>query len=454
MSSTAKLVQDELLIREKPVKALFVFSLPIILGQLFMEFYSMMDSVVVGRYVSAEALAAVGATHSLTNFFIWFAFGGAIGASVVQGRYYGAEEYGKMKTATYTALITLVTLSAVLGVFGFFCGRGIMAFLRTPADVIGLAASYLRIYFLGLPFMFMYDVLANMFNALGKSRIPLYFLIFSSLLNIGLDVLMVRGFHLGVAGAALATVIAQGVSATLSAVVLFRYMNRLSDEKVPLFSGKECLAMTKIAIPSILQQSTVSIGMMAVQSVANSFGAQMLAGYSAASRIDAICIVPGASLSNALTNYTAMNLGAKRTDRVKQGLRAATVIVAGYSAVIFVVLRLFRVPIIRMFLGENLTRTSLQTGVAFLGFTCFFYFLIGFKFQVDGLLRGAGDMGWSTFANMANLGARVALSFLFAGLIGIPIVWMALPVGWGLNGLISFLHYRKGTWIHKKVGTV
>ena len=220
----------EYLIQEKPLKALLVFALPMIIGNLFQQFYTMVDSVVVGRFVGEQALAAVGASYSLTTVFISIAIGGGVGASVITSQYFGAREYGKMKNSVRTALMAFLVLSLVLGSFGLLFSRQIMIWLNTPKEALPQAAEYLRIYFLGLPFLFMYNILSSIFNALGNSRTPLYLLIFSSLLNIGMDLVMVQMFHLGVAGVAIATVIAQGLSAVISFCLLLRLLGTYRDE--------------------------------------------------------------------------------------------------------------------------------------------------------------------------------------------------------------------------------
>ena len=219
-------MEKDYLIQKKPFAALVLFSLPIVVGNLFQQTYTLADSAIVGRYVSQQALAAVGACNALTNIFICVAIGGGIGASVLVSRYFGAREHGKMVTAMYTILLVFLTLSIALGMFGLWQGRRIMVLLRTPEDVLDLAVEYLRIYFAGLPFLFMYNVLQAMFNALGRSRIPLVFLILSSLFNIALDWILVTRYGLGVAGVAWATLIAQSLSAVLSFLVLLAYLGK------------------------------------------------------------------------------------------------------------------------------------------------------------------------------------------------------------------------------------
>jgi len=301
---------DDYLIQKKPFNALMVFSLPIIIGNLFQQTYTMADSAIAGRFVGERALAAIGASNSLTNIFICIAIGGGIGASVKISQYFGAKNYIRMKAAINTALITFLIISILLGGVGLLFSRSIMIELNTPSDTLDMAVVYLNIYFIGLPFLFMYNVLSSIFNALGKSRIPLAFLIFSSLFNILLDWISVTTFQMGIAGVAWATLIAQGISALLSFIVLSVQLKKIDGHNNAVFAREELLPMSKIALPSILQQSVVSIGMMLVQSVINGFGSETLAGFSAAMRIESMCVVPMVGIGNALSSYTAQNIGA------------------------------------------------------------------------------------------------------------------------------------------------
>lgn len=439
-------MENDYLVQKKPFSALFVFALPIIIGNLFQQAYTMADSAVVGRFVSEKALAAVGASYSLTNIFICIAIGGGIGASVIVSRYYGAKQYDKMKTAVFTSFISFLLISLLLAAFGLLFSKKIMILLNTPADVLDMAIVYLNIYFLGLPFLFMYNVLSAMFNALGKSRIPLYFLIFSSVFNIALDVIFVTQFDMGVAGVAWATLIAQGISVILSCIVLIRELRKLECGHKKLFDKTELLTMTKIALPSILQQSTVSIGMMLVQSVVNSFGSEALAGFSGAMRVESICIVPMMGIGNAVSSYTAQNIGARKENRVVEGYHVSNKMVIACAVAICLILELFNRQIISLFLGADGTEVAMSTGENYLTFMGWFFCLIGFKMTVDGLLRGAGDMKMFTIANLVNLFIRVAVSVSFAPRFGIQVIWYAVPIGWLVNWIISFLQYRTGKW--------
>lgn len=444
-------MEKDYLIRRRPIAALLIFALPMMLGNFFQQLYTMADSAIVGRLVGEEALAAVGASYSLTNVFISIAIGGGVGASVITGQTFGRRDFSRMKRSVSTALLSFLAISIVLGGVGLALSRQIMVLLRTPANILDDATTYLNIYFLGLPFLFMYNVLSSMFNALGRSRIPLYLLIFSSVLNVALDIYMVGPLQMGVAGAAWATLIAQGISAVLSFCIFLKelraYPGSLSGR---LFDVAELKNMAKVALPSILQQSTVSIGMMLVQSVVNSFGSQMLAGYSAAMRIESVCIVPMSAMGNAISSYTAQNIGAGRQDRVRAGYRVSYGMVFALAAAICLVVQLLAGQLISLFLEDGST-VAFETGMACTRFMAWFYALIGLKMISDGVLRGAGDMTMFTVANLVNLGLRVVLAVTLAPRFGIQFVWMAVPMGWLVNYLISFFQYRTGKWakLHK-----
>lgn len=439
-------MKNDYLITENPLKALIVFAIPMIIGNLFQQAYTMADSAIVGRLVGEKALAAVGAAYSLTNIFICVAIGGGMGASVIVSQYFGHGNYGKLKKTVYTALVSFLVISVMLGVIGLAFSKNIMIAMNTPVEVLDMSVTYLQIYFLGLPFLFMYNVLSSMFNALGKSRIPLYFLIFSSVFNIILDWVFVADFALDVAGVAWATLIAQGVSVLGSFTVLRKELKKLEGASDGIFEAEELLPMAKIALPSILQQSTVSIGMMLVQSVVNSFGAESLAGFSTGMRIESICIVPMAAVGNAISSYTAQNIGAGQLKRVSKGYVQANKMVIFFGAVICVILELFPTQFITLFLGADGSQVAIATGYGYLVFMGFFFFMIGFKMAADGVLRGAGDMKLFTIANLVNLSIRVIMAMTLAPRFGIAWVWYAVPIGWTANFVISYLEYRTGKW--------
>lgn len=431
-----------------PGRALLFFAFPLILGNLFQQFYNIMDSVVVGKFVSENALASVGASYAVTNVFIAVAIGGGMGSSVIISQFLGAGRMAKMKTAVSTTLISFLAVSAALGAFGLAFNDRILSLMNVPDNIFEDAALYLRIYFWGLPFLFMYNVQASVFNSLGDSKTPLKLLIFSSLLNIVLDLLFVIELHMAVKGVAVATLIAQGLSAALSFLILMRKLKgyRQESEDFQLYDREMAASMTRVALPSILQQSIVQLGILLVQSVVNTFGSSVIAGYSAGTRIESISIVPMLAIGNAMSTFTAQNMGAGNQRRVKEGYRICYIALAGFAMALCAVTQMFGKLFISAFLDAEASAEAFSVGMAYAGFISFFYILIGLKATTDGLLRGAGDMTVFTVANLANLAIRVFVANYFAPRYGIQFVWYAVPLGWAANYLLSFAWYLTGHW--------
>ena len=437
--------KDEYLITDVPLKALTFFAMPMILGSFFQQIYNMADSIIVGQFVGSAALAAVGACAALTNVFICV----ALGAGVLVSRYFGAREYGKMKTIVSTSLISFLILSIVLGVVGFRFSYSMMSVLQTPADILDDAVLYLRIYFVGFPFLFMYNILSNMFTSIGESKIPLGLLIFSSILNIFMDLWMVAGLGLGVFGAALATLIAQGISAVFSFLLFLSRMRRYKSH-FGWFDRKELYSMLQVAVPSVLQQSTVSIGMLIVQAVVNPFGTQALAGYAATMRVENVFSLIFVSIGNAVSPYVSQNLGAKKIERIKKGYHAALVLDIFFAVLAFIVIEALHTQISSLFLGKDGTTLAYQVSEEYMRWLGYFFIFMGIKMATDGVLRGLGIMCPFLIANMVNLAIRLFVALVFAPRFGIAFVWLAVPAGWFANFLISYVALRR-SWPNDKV---
>ena len=434
--------KDGYLITDAPLKALTVFALPMILGSFFQQIYNMADSIIVGQYVGSSALAAVGACAALTNVFICVALGAGVGAGVLVSRYYGSGNYSRMKTIVSTSLISFLILSVFLGIFGFCFSHLMLGVLQTPVDILDEAVLYLRVYFVGFPFLFMYNILSTMFTSIGESKIPLALLIFSSVLNILMDIWMVAGLGLGVFGAAVATLIAQGISAILSLVIFFCRMRRYKSS-FRLFDGQELRSMLKIAVPSVLQQSTVSVGMMIVQAVVNPFGTQALAGYAATMRVENVFSLIFVSIGNAVSPYVSQNLGAGKIGRIRKGYHAALVLDICFAVLAFAVIETLHTPISSLFLGKDGTAFAYQVSGDYMRWLGYFFIFMGIKMATDGVLRGLGIMRPFLAANMVNLAIRLAVALICAPRFGIEFVWLAVPAGWLANFLISYAALRK-----------
>ncbi len=445
--------KDEYLITERPLKALTTFAMPMILGSFFQQVYNMADSIIVGQFVGSSALAAVGACAALTNVFICVALGAGVGAGVLVSRYFGAHSYGKMKTIVSTSLISFFLLSVFLGVFGCCLSHPMMRVLQTPTDILDAAVLYLRVYFVGFPFLFMYNILSTMFNSIGDSKIPLGLLIFSSILNIFMDLWMVAGLGLGVFGAALATLIAQGISAVCS-LLIFLYRMRRYHGSFVWFDRHALYATLQLAVPSVLQQSTVSIGMMIVQAVVNPFGTQALAGYAATMRVENVFSLIFVSIGNAVSPYVSQNLGAKKPERIKKGYHAALALDACFAVLAFLLIETLHTQIAALFLGKDGTALAYQVSGDYMKWLGYFFIFMGIKMATDGVLRGLGIMRPFLLANMVNLAIRMSVALIFAPRFGIAFVWLAVPAGWFANFLISYAALRKfGTRKHTAIAS-
>ena len=307
----------------RPESVLWRFCLPLFGSVVFQQLYNIADSLVAGKFVGENALAAVGNSYEITLIFIAFAFGCNIGCSVIASQLFGAKKYNDMKTAIYTALISSGVLCAMLMLGGLLLGGQLLQLIHTPENILADSKLYLDIYIWGLPFMFFYNIANGIFSALGDSKTPFVFLALSSTSNIAVDILFVTVLKMGIAGVAWATFLCQGVSCVLAMIVVFRRLAGIHTEgNLDVFSWKLFKKIAVIAVPSILQQSFVSVGNIIIQSVINSFGAGVIAGYSAAIKLNNLVITSFTTLGNGISNYTAQNLGAKKPDRIREGMRA------------------------------------------------------------------------------------------------------------------------------------
>lgn len=370
------------------------------------------------------------------------ALGAGVGAGVLASRYFGAKEYDRMKTIVSTSLISFLMLSIFLGVIGFCFSHWMLRVLQTPADILDAAVLYLRVYFVGFPFLFMYNILSTMFTSIGESKIPLGLLIFSSVLNIGMDLWLVAGLGLGVFGAALATLIAQGISAVLSLLIFLNRMRRYQGS-FQRFDRQELHSMLRIAVPSVLQQSTVSVGMMIVQAVVNPFGTQALAGYAATMRVENVFSLIFVSIGNAVSPYVSQNFGAKKTQRIRKGYHAALVLDVCFASLAFLVIENLHAHMSSLFLGKDGTELAYRVSGEYMKWLGYFFLFMGIKMATDGVLRGLGVMRPFLIANMVNLAIRLSVALLFAPRFGIAFVWLAVPAGWFANFLISYLALRR-----------
>ena len=436
----------------KPASVLWKFCLPLFGSVIFQQLYNIADSLVAGKFIGENALAAVGNSYEITLIFIAFAFGCNMGCSVVVSQLFGAKELQKVKTAVSTAMLLTAGVCLVLMSFGLLAGGLLLHLLRTPPEVLSDSRLYLDIYILGLPFMFFYNVATGTFSALGDSRTPFIFLVLSSTANIAMDILFVAAFKMGVGGVAWATFICQGVSCALAVAAVLRRMRALpgNEEKAPLFSKSLLRRIIVIAVPSTLQQSFVSVGNLVIQGVINGFGAGVMAGYSAAVKMNNLVITSFTTLANGISNYTAQNIGAGKRDRVRQGLWAGLKMVWLLCVPFFLLYFFAGEAFIRFFMDEP-TDMAVRTGIIFLRILSPFYFVVSAKLAADGVLRGAGMMRPFMIATFTDLILRVTLAILLSRTaLQSTGIWCAWPIGWTIATALSLLFYRKAFLVKKE----
>ena len=433
----------------KPGSVLWKFCLPLFGSIIFQQLYNLADSFVAGKFVGESALAAVGNSYEITLIFIAFAFGCNIGCSVIVSQLFGAKRMADLKTAVYTTLISSSIVCLLLMGLGTLLCTDLLELIHTPEDILPDSKLYLDIYILGLPFVFYYNVATGIFSALGDSKTPFYFLAASSLSNIAVDILFVTAFQMGVAGVAWATFLCQGVSCVLAVVVVFRRFRTIETERKPaLFSWVLLKKIAVVAIPSILQQSFISVGNIIIQGVINTFGSSVIAGYSAAVKLNNLVITSFTTLGNGISNYTAQNIGAEKPDRVRQGFKAGVKLVWLLSLPLVALYLLGGGVLLRIFLDDT-TGTAMQVGIQFLRVLAPFYFVISAKLVSDGILRGAGLMKQFMAATFTDLILRVVLAKVLSVPFGTLGIWCAWPIGWTIAAVMSVLFYRQGPWNKK-----
>lgn len=422
----------------KPERVLWQFCLPLFGSILFQQLYNIADSLVAGKFVGESALAAVGNSYEITLIFIAFAFGCNMGCSVVVSSFFGAKDYNRMKTAVSTAMIASALVCGLLMVFGLLGGGWLLRLIHTPQELMADSLLYLNIYVLGLPFVFFYNLSTGIFSAMGDSKTPFWFLAASSTANIAVDILFVTAFRMGVAGVAWATFLCQGVSCVLALAVIMRRLRKIETPDRPARFNRIILQkFVRIAIPSVLQQSFISVGNIIIQSVINGFGGGVIAGYAAGVKLNNLVITSFTTLCNGISNYTAQNLGAGKRERIREGFRAGIKIVWTLGLPLALLYFFAGEPLIRFFIDQP-SQTAIDTGVTYLRILAPFYFVVSAKLVADGVLRGAELMNQFMIATFTDLILRVVLAVILSKTaLGATGIWCAWPIGWCTAAILS-----------------
>ncbi len=429
-----------------PSTVLIKFSLPLLGSMIFQQLYNIADSFVAGKFIDENALAAVGNSYEITLIYIAFAFGCNMGCSVIVSNLFGGKRYRELKTAVSTTFIASGILCAVLMLVGLMFGKNMLELINTPAEIMGASHLYLNIYTLGLIFLFFYNIATGIFSAMGDTKTPFVLLALSSTANILVDILFVKEFNMGVAGVGWATFCCQGTSCVLAVMLVFRRLAKIeAGVKAPVFSWNLLGKITNIAVPSILQQSFVSVGNIIIQSVINGYGPGVIAGYSAAIKLNNMVITSFTTLGNGMSNFTAQNIGAGKTERVKKGLRAGIVMVFAICIPVVLLYIFGGNKILLLFINDR-TGEAMSTGMDMLRILSPFYCVVGTKLMCDGVLRGAGAMKMFMSATFTDLVLRVVLAVILSARMGTLGIWSAWPVGWGIATAMSVYFYAHGKW--------
>ena len=422
---------------------LLKFSLPLLISVVFQQLYSIADSVIAGRCINKDALSAIGASYPITMIFLAIGTGMNVGCSVVISTLFGAKDYKQMKTAVFTSLISTGALAAILTAVGYFTSGLFLRLLGTDESIFPDSQTYLNIYVFGLLFLFIYNICTGIFTALGDGNTPLYFLIGSSVGNILLDLLFVAVFKMGVAGTAWATFICQGICSVLAFVVLFRRIKRIEGGKFSYFDRRALAKIAALSIPSILQQSFVSVGNLFIQSLVNSCGTDVVAGYASAIKLNTFAVTSFSAVGNSVSTFTAQNIGGGEKPRVRKGFRVGAILCVGIAALFSLLYIVFSNGLIYLFMDKSHgdTEAAAEAGRHFLTVVAPFYFAVALKLASDAVLRGGRRVVAFMVTTFSDLILRVAFAFILKPYFGATGIWLSWPVGWTIAGLMSLIMY-------------
>lgn len=433
-------------------KHIFRFALPMLIGNIFQQLYNVVDSIIVGRYLGDKALAAVGASFPIIFMVIALIIGIGIGSSVVISQYFGAKDFDRVKRAADTTYIFLFFAGIIITIVGLLSGEYIFRLMRLPEEILPMAKTYLDIYMYGLVLMFGFNSVSSILRGVGDSKTPLYFLIVSTFLNIFLDTLFVLGFKWGIAGAAWATVIAQAFSFVIAVIYLerLRHMLRITFKRL-VFDWEIFWQSVRIGLPTGIQQTLVALGGMALMGIVNTFGTEVIAGFSAASRIDSLAVIPIMNFSASLSGFVGQNIGAGKVDRVKRGLWATIKMSVLFSVIITAIILIWGDKMMVVFTTNP---RVVDIGYHYLMVVSFFYVAFAVMFCINGLLRGAGAAVVPMYITLLSLWiVRIPLAYLLSKTFGMNEagVWWSIPIGWLMGAVASTIYYRYGSWKNKSV---
>jgi putative MATE family efflux protein len=434
----------------KEGKLIFQFAAPMLLGNVFQQLFSVVDSIVVGKFIGKEALAAVGASFPVIFIMVSMIIGLVMGTTVVISQYFGAKDFVKVKRAIDTMYIYSAVAGIITTIIGLIISEPLLRLLGLPEDIMPQAVQYLRIYLSGIIIFFGFNGTSAILRGLGDSKTPLYFLIIATVANIVLVLLFVGVFKWGVSGAAYATLIANGIAFGLAIYWLNKTHKLIRIAIKGLHFDREIFRQSiNIGLPTGIQQTLVAMGALALMGIVNKFGTNVIAGFSVASRLDALAMIPAMSFSQALSTFVGQNIGAKKPERIRAGL-IATVKMSGIVTIVTTVFIVF----LGHFLMSLFTNDVevIKLGDQYLTIVSSFYIMFTLMFIYNGVMRGAGDTLIPMFISLLSLWIiRIPMAWFLSGKIGASGIWWAIPAGWMIGLILSFSYYKSGRWKKKTV---
>lgn len=435
-----------------PVKLILAFSAPLLLGNIFQQLYNLVDSTVVGRFVGANALAAVGAPGTIMALTLCLCFGLTNGAGIIIAQCFGAKNYNQLK-ATIGALICIISITAlVLMIIGIAGAPFFLRLVSTPDEIINDAVLYMRIVMIGTPFSMAYNGASAILRNMGDSKTPLLMLMLSSFFNIVLDLIFVLAFGMAVMGVGIATVISQAVSAAACLIYMRRYKNELHLDGLKIRFNRRCAKQIfKTGVPTALQSCMISLGTLSVQRLINSFGTQAVAAYTASTKIDSVAIMVVVTMGMSLAVYSGQNMGAGKVDRIKSGLYKTLALVLTYCVIMAIVMIFFGNNLLRIFLDPSEAGEAVSIGTQYLRIIGIAYFMAGIMRCYLNVVHGTGDVNISMLTGLAELAFRIIASYILVKPLGLTGLWIAIPISWGCGSLIPVIRYYSGKWKYKSL---